>query len=90
LLHKFKKNIPQDKYIKTCLVFFTCLNYANEPPEIQEKIRQLCLEIGKEEYCDALFEIMTNKHKSIKRIAIERYFDYSTGTRLRQKFIKKW
>ncbi|MEN6421639.1 MAG: hypothetical protein ABFD76_06785 [Smithella sp.] len=75
-------------YIKQGLIYFTCRDYANQPLKTQQKINNLCMEIGGEYYA-ALRDIVISE-KSIRQIAIEHYIEERTLYRLRKQFYEKW
>ena len=55
-------------YNKQGLIYFVCMNIKEMPDEIQQKILNLCIEIGKEAY-QALYEVLTNDNKSILSVS---------------------
>lgn len=86
---KFKRrrgiNVP---YLRQGLIYFTCQDYAGQPPEVQHKILQLCHQCGGEHH-EALFLAMTTQ-RNLLPIAQEHYIDESTLWRLVQKFYQRW
>lgn len=70
------------------LIYFTCINYNKQPPEVQQKILNLCTEVGGEHY-QALFEAVTTD-RNMQPIADKYYIDHSTLCRLCQKFYENW
>lgn len=76
-------------YNKQGLIYFTCLDYKNQPREIQDKIKRNCEEVGGEEYKKALFEFVTTD-KSAVSISMKNYLSEGTLYVLRKKFYEKW
>ena len=60
-----------------------------QSPEVQQKIINLCAQIGGEHYA-ALFEVMTCPDLSVAAVAMRHYIDESTLYRLRKKFYESW
>ena len=86
----FKKrrgiNLP---YEKQGLIYFNCINYDDMPDDVQDKIVNLCNKVGKE-HSEVLFEVMTNKEKSIRELAIEYYISERQLYNYRKKFYESW
>lgn len=76
-------------YNKQGLIYFTCVNVKDMPQEVQQKILNLCIEVGKEDY-KALYEVMTNDKKSILSISLEYYLNEKRLYKLRKEFYEKW
>ena len=76
-------------YEKQGLIYFECINYEDMPEDIQNKITDLCKEVGKE-YADVLFEVVTDNKKSIRSISIEHHVSESLLYRYRKKFYEAW
>lgn len=76
-------------YTKQGLIYFTCMDYKNQPQQVKDKILNLCIEIAKESY-KALFETMTNEYKTVPGIALEHYVSERTLHRWRKKFYESW
>ena len=70
------------------LIFFTCLNYQTQPPDVQHKIVNACLEVGKDNY-QALFEFLTTDHGA-QELALKHYIDATQLYRLRREFYEKF
>lgn len=75
-------------YNKQGLIYFTCANFDSQPPEVQDKILNLCMKIGKE-YYQALFDMMTTG-KGVLEISNKYYISESTVFRLKRKFYIEW
>lgn len=69
-------------------IYAVCLNYRNEPPEVQQKIIRLCQECGGE-YHKALFEAVTTE-KRYSEIVSNFYLSEPTLNRIVTKFFQKW
>lgn len=76
-------------YEKQGLIYFTCVNYDNIPPQMQDKIERLCEENGKE-HSKALFEVVTNSQKSIRALAMEYHISETQLYHYRKKFYENW
>ncbi len=76
-------------YNKQGLIYFTCVNVKDMPEAVQQKILNLCIEVGKEDY-KALYEVVTNDKKSILSISLEYYLSEKKLYRLRKEFYEKW
>ena len=77
--------IPKNKQV---LIKATCLDFRDQPREVQEKIINLSAKYGGE-YGYALFRVMT-KDESITSWALKVPCDNSTLERARKKFYENW
>lgn len=75
-------------YNKQGLIYFTCVNYSIQPPEIQQKILNTCISAGGEHY-KALFDMVTTG-KSATQISLKYYISERHVFRLKNKFFKEW
>ena len=86
----FKKrrgiNIP---YNKQGLIYFNCMNFNDMPEHIQNKIKKLCDEVGKE-YSEVVFQVVTNSNETIRSLAIKYHTSEMSLYRLRKKFYESW
>lgn len=76
-------------YNKQGLIYFTCMNVADMPEKTQERIKQLCVEIGKE-HSEVLYQVMTNSNKSIRSLALEYHISETQLYHYRKKFYENW
>lgn len=76
-------------YNKQGLIYFTCVNVAEMPDEVKNKITNLCMEVGKEDY-KALYEVVTNNNKSILQISREYFLNEKKLYKMRKEFYEKW
>lgn len=76
-------------YKEQGLIWFTCLTYDKQPPEIQEKILRLCRECGGE-YAEALFALLTRENVSVPWIEQTYHVSDSVLYKRRQEFYDKW
>lgn len=76
-------------YNKQGLIYFTCMNVADMPEKTQERIKQLCAEIGKE-HSEVLYQVMTNSNKSIRSLALEYHISETQLYHYRKKFYENW
>lgn len=86
----FKKrrgiHIPYDKQ---GLIYFTCVNHKEMPADVQEKIKKLCDEVGKE-HSDVLYAVVTDSTKSIRALALEHHISETQLYHYRKKFYESW
>ena len=76
-------------YEKQGLVHFVCVNYEDMPDEVQNKIYNICNEVGKE-YADALFKVVTDNKRSIRSISEECHVSEMSLYRYRKRFYEAW
>lgn len=76
-------------YNKQGLIYFTCMNVREMPEDVQQKILNLCIEVGKEDY-KALYEVLTNDNKSVLSISLEYFLSEKRLYRLRKEFYERW
>ena len=88
ILFKKKRGI-HIPYNKQGLIYFTCMNVADMPEDIQQKISNLCIDIGKE-HNKALYELLTNDRKTVLSISLEHYIDQNKLCDMRKKFYESW
>ena len=77
-------------YNKQGLIYFTCMNFKDMPEYIQQKITQLCNDIGGEDYAEVLFAVVTDSNKSIKALSMEHHISEMNLYRYREKFYEAW
>ena len=75
-------------YERQGFVRFCCLTYNDQPQETQDRILNLCIRSGKDNY-QALFEFMTTR-KSAVSIAAKYFITDMTLYRMRKKFYYAW
>jgi len=75
-------------YAKQGLIFFTCLTYAAQPPDIRQKIEENCTNVAGP-HRQALFEVLTTQ-KPIYRISDERHISPNRIYVYRQRFYESW
>lgn len=86
----FKKRRGIDvPYEKQGLIHFICVNVKDMPEYVQQKILNLCIEIGGEDY-NALYELLTNNNKSVLNISLEYYLNEKKLYQMRKEFYEKW
>ena len=76
-------------YERQGLIHFTCVNYRDLPDDVLQKISNLCNEVGKE-HALVLFEVVTNKDKSIRQLAMEYHISETQLYHYRKKFYEAW
>ena len=77
-------------YNKQGLIYFSCMNYKDMPDDVQNKIVNLCNEVGGEEYADVLFAVVTDSTKSIRALSMEYHISEMSLYRYRKKFYESW
>ena len=89
-MQMFKKrrgiHIP---YNEQGLIYFTCVNHKDMPEYIQNKIKRLCDEVGKE-YSEVLYKVVTDSNKSIRALAMEYHISETQLYYYRKKFYEAW
>lgn len=90
-MQMFKKrrgiHIP---YNKQGLIYFTCVNIDDMPDEIQNKIYNLCQDIGGDDYYEVLFKVVTDSNRSIRSLAMEYHIGETQLYHYRKKFYEAW
>lgn len=76
-------------YNKQGLIYFTCVNIADMPDDIQVKILNLCKEVGKE-YAEVLYKVVTDSNKSIRALSMEYHISETQLYHYRKKFYESW
>lgn len=76
-------------YNKQGLIYFTCVNIADMPEDVQEKIIQLCDEVGKE-HAEVLYKVLTDSTKSIRSLSMEYHISETQLYHYRKKFYEAW
>ena len=84
-----KRRGIQLPYNKQGLIYFVCMNIKEMPDEIQQKILNLCIEIGKEDY-QALYEVLTNDNKSILSVSLEYCINVKKLYKMRKEFYERF
>ena len=84
-----KRRGIQLPYNKQGLIYFTCVNIKDMPLDVQEKIINLCNEVGKE-HAGVLFEVVTNSSKSIRSLSMEYHISETQLYYYRKKFYEAW
>ncbi len=77
--------LPFKKQLK---IYATCLNYSDEPQEVQHKIINLCYQCGGEHH-EALFKAVTTEDRVID-VAAEYYIHETWLIRLIKRFYQCW
>ena len=76
-------------YNKQGLIYFTCMNINDMPENIQQKVLNLCVEVGQQDY-KALYELLTNDNKSVLSISHEYFLNEKLLYKMRKEFYEKW
>jgi hypothetical protein len=77
-------------YNKQGLIYFTCVNIDEMPDEVQDKIYNLCQDIGGDDYAEVLFKVVTDSTKSIRSLAMEYHISETQLYHYRKKFYEAW
>ena len=70
------------------MIYFTCLNYAAQPPGVRRRIEELC-DRAAGEYASALFAFLTTE-QSWAQICSRYAISSSTLDRVRRRFYELW
>lgn len=76
-------------YNKQGLIYFTCVNIKDMPDDVQQKVVQLCKDIGGIN-SDVLYKVVTDSNKSIRSLAIENHISETQLYHYRKKFYEAW
>ena len=76
-------------YEKQGLIHFVCVNFRDLPDEVLDKIVSLSAEVGGE-HGEVLFEVMTNKDKTIRELAQEYHISETQLYYYRKQFYENW
>ncbi len=76
-------------YEQQGLIYFTCVNHKEMPQHIQQKIKKLCDEVGKE-YSEVLYKVVTDSKRSIRSLALEYHISETQLYHYRKKFYEAW
>lgn len=76
-------------YNKQGLIYFACMNYDDMPEHTQQKIRNLCFDVGKE-HSEVLFQVLTNSNETIRSLAFKYHISEMSLYRYRKKFYEEW
>lgn len=76
-------------YNKQGLIYFTCMNIKDMPEHIQNKILNLCNEVGKE-HAEVLYAVVTDSTKSIRALSIEHHISETQLYYYQKKFYEAW
>lgn len=76
-------------YKKQGLIYFICVNYKDMPQEVQQKILNLCIKVGGEDY-KALYDTVIDENKSILSISLEYHISEKRLYDMRKKFYENW
>lgn len=76
-------------YRKQIYIYAMCLNYREQPKEMQEKIQSLC-QSAAGVYADALLALMTQHEKNVEGIALLHHVSPTVLYRCRKRFYELW
>ncbi|MBQ6614267.1 MAG: hypothetical protein IIX18_02995 [Clostridia bacterium] len=76
-------------YNKQGLIYFTCMDVKNQPPEMQDKILNLCMSVGEEDW-QALYELVTDSTQSVTALALKYFINEKRLYKLRKEFYESW
>lgn len=76
-------------YNKQGLIYFTCMDVKNQPPEMQDKILNLCMDVGEEDW-QALYELVTDSTQSVTALALKYFINEKRLYKLRKEFYESW
>lgn len=76
-------------YNRQGLIYFVCMNIVDMPEEIQKKILNLSIEVGKDDY-QALYEFLTNDRSSAVSVSLKYLINEKRLYRLRKEFYERF
>jgi hypothetical protein len=76
-------------YKRQGLIYFTCVNYQQQPQWMQRKIDKLCQVCGGE-YAEALKALMTEDGARVDGVAMRYHVSEGTLIRCRKRFYEEW
>ncbi len=76
-------------YNKQGLIYFTCMNVKDMPEDVQQKILNLCIEVGGQHY-RALYTMLTDDSKNIHGVAMDFHISETQLYLYRKNFYEKW
>lgn len=76
-------------YDEQGLIHFVCVNIEKMPEEVQDKIVQLCNDVGKE-HAEVLYKVMTDSKRSIRSLAREYFISETQLYCYRREFYENW
>ena len=76
-------------YNKQGLIYFACMNYDDMPEHIQQKILNLCKDVGRE-YAEVLFQVVTNSNETIRSLALKYNISETQLYYYRRRFYEEW
>ena len=77
-------------YDEQGLIHFVCVNIDKMPEEVQDKIHNLCYDIGGDAHFEVLFKVVTDSKKSIRALAREYFISETQLYYYRKKFYEAW
>lgn len=90
MIATFKKrkgvHIP---YNKQGLIYFICVNIKEMPEDVQQKVLNLCIEVGGQ-YYKALYTMLTDDTKNVHAVAMEFHLSETQLYHYRKKFYESW
>lgn len=76
-------------YNKQGLIYFVCMNVREMPKDVQQKILNLCVEVGGQHY-QVLYTLLTDDSKNIHSLAMKFHISETQLYYYRKKFYEKW
>lgn len=76
-------------YNKQGYIYFACMNVKDMPEDTQQKIENLCAEVGGY-HKDALYALLTDDTKNIHGIAMKYHLSETQLYHYRKKFYEAW
>jgi len=75
-------------YVRQGLIYFTCRDYHNQPPNVQQKINNLCVEVAGE-YYQALRDVLIFG-RPVNEAALKHFCGEATLWRYKKRFYERW
>lgn len=76
-------------YRKQGLIYFICVNVRDMPEDVQQKIVNLCIEVGGKDY-QALYKFLTDDTGNVHSVALEFHISEIQLYRYRKMFYERW
>ncbi len=79
-------------YNKQGIIYFTCVDFKNQPEEVQTKIKCLCRNISEKfgEKEEILFKFLTDDKVSATSLSLKYFVPEKKLYRMRKEFYEKW
>lgn len=76
-------------YNRQGLIYFVCVNIKDMPEDIQERVLNLCIEVGGEHH-KALYTLLTDDCRNVHGVAMQYHISETQLYLYRKKFYESW